>query len=266
MAETPTYQDLEIKIASLEAELDALRAKEVTQERTRIFGRVAHEFNNLMMVIQGNISIMLHDTHRDDPSYERLKNMERYLKSGTRLTEKLLTHVGQNVGSDEAALSLTPAIEDREPSLPQGRIRRGIDIYRQASQEKYRILLVDDEELILDVGAQMLTKIGLDVITAENGVHALALYKQEKETIDLVILDLIMPGIDGIDTFHLLKEVDAGVKVLISSGFRKDQRVEQFLKEPHTGFIKKPFSLSHLSDEVRKLLRLPTVSLPLDEV
>ncbi|SCY83623.1 response regulator [Desulfoluna spongiiphila] len=258
MAETPTYRELEKKIAALEAELDDLREKEISQERNRIFGRVAHEFNNLMMVIQGNISIMLHDTDRDDPSHERLKNMERYIKSGTRLTEKLLNFVEKNVEPEGKSFSLGPPAEEREPSIPPNSARRGMDIYRQASPEKYRVLLVDDETLILDVGGQMLAKIGLDVITAENGASAVELYKREKGTIDLVILDLIMPGIDGIDTYHLLKDIDPGVKVLISSGFRKDQRVETFLTEPNTGFIKKPFSLAHLSDEVRKLLRSPS--------
>lgn len=258
MVETPTYRELEKKIAALEAELDALRIKEVKKERNRILGRVAHEFNNLMMVIQGNISIMLHDTERDDPTYDRLKNMERYIKSGTRLTEKLLDYVEKNVEAEGKAISLAYAAEERDASAPRSTARRGMDIYRQASQEKYRVLLVDDEELILDVGGQMLAKIGLDVITADNGVSAVEMYKQEQGRIDLVILDLIMPGIDGIDTYHLLKEIDPDVKVLISSGYRKDARVETFLKEPCSGFIKKPFSLSHLSDEVRKLLRTPS--------
>lgn len=258
MVETPTYRELEKKIAALESELDALRIKEVKKERNRILGRVAHEFNNLMMVIQGNISIMLHDTERDDPTYDRLKNMERYIKSGTRLTEKLLDYVEKNVEDEGKTISLAYAAEERDASTPRSTARRGMDIYRQASQEKYRVLLVDDEELILDVGGQMLAKIGLDVITADNGVSAVEMYKQEKGRIDLVILDLIMPGIDGIDTYHLLKEIDPDVKVLISSGYRKDARVETFLKEPCSGFIKKPFSLSHLSDEVRKLLRTPS--------
>jgi len=259
MAETPTYRELEKKITALEAEFDALREQELKQERNRIFGRVAHEFNNLMMVIQGNISIMLHDTDRDDPSYERLKNMERYIKSGARLTEKLLNFVEKNREPEGKTFSFAPPAEEREASISHTSARRGMEIYRQASSEKYRILLVDDEALILDVGGQMLSKIGLDVITAENGASAVDLYRREKERIDLVILDLIMPGIDGIDTYHLLKDLDPGVKVLISSGFRKDQRVETFLSECNTGFIKKPFSLAHLSDEVRKLLRTPSI-------
>lgn len=259
MEETPTYRELEKKIAALEAELDVLREKEVKKERDRILGRVAHEFNNLMMVIQGNISIMLHDTERDDPTFDRLKNMERYIKSGTRLTEKLLDYVEKKGGSDGKPLSMSDEVERRDPPAPPGRFQRGMEIYRQASQEKFRVLLVDDEELILDVGGQMLAKIGLDVVTAENGVKAIELFKQDRGGIDLVILDLIMPGIDGIETFHLLKEIDPMVKVLIASGYRKDDRVDQFLKEPNSGFIKKPFSLSHLSDEVRKLLKSPAI-------
>ena len=258
MAEVPTYQELKSKIAALELALDSLRTRSKMKDGDRIFGRLAHEFNNLMMVIQGNISIMLHDTMIDNPGYERLKHMERYIKSSTQIMDTLLDYVETHLEFKDLPSSLDPPLKsDRPvppPPLSQG-VHRGIDIYRQASTGKYRTLLVDDEALILDVGKRMLVKIGLDVMTAENGMSAVDIYTREKGRIDLVILDMIMPGIDGVETYRLLKEVDPHVKVLISSGYRKDERVEAFLKEPFTGFLKKPFSIAHLSDAVKKFLR-----------
>lgn len=256
MIETPTYRELESKIANLELALESLRSRGCEKEGDRIFGRLAHEFNNLMMIIQGNISIMLHDTTRDNPGYQRLKHMERYIKSSTGIMETLLDYVETHLEFKEPPPSLDHLLKRESPQVPpstQG-IHRGLDIYRQASQRKYRILLVDDEALILDVGRRMLMKIGLEVVTAENGMSAVEIYTRERGRIDLVILDMIMPGIDGVETYQLLKEVDPDVKVLISSGYRKDERVDAFLEEPFTGFLKKPFSLAHLSDEVKKFL------------
>ena len=255
---TPTYSDLEKKIATLEVALDTLREKEKKKKLDHILKSIVHEFNNLMMVIQGNISIMLHDTNHDGVHFNRLKSMERYIKSGTRLAEKLLDYVEKQGAIGGSSLPLGDIVDEVEGGAPRAHVSRGLDIYRRASKDKYRILLVDDESLILDVGGQMLSKIGLEVVTAEDGMSAIEIYKKQMVSIDLVILDLIMPGIDGIDTYQLLKEMDPNVKVLISSGYRKDERVENFLKESSTGFIKKPFSLAHLSDEVRKLLRSPS--------
>ena len=100
----------------------------------------------------------------------------------------------------------------------------------------------------------MLAKIGMEVVTAENGNAAVERFRETPGEIDLVILDLIMPGIDGIDTFHLLREMDPYIKVIIASGYRKDERVAMFLQDRHTGFIKKPFSLSQLSEKVKEVL------------
>ena len=93
MVDVPSYHELESKIASLEAELDHLRDQKLLKEQHRVVASVAHEFNNIMMVIQGNISIMILDTHETDPGFRRLKNMEHYIKAGSRLTEKLLDYI-----------------------------------------------------------------------------------------------------------------------------------------------------------------------------
>ncbi|MCG8470804.1 MAG: response regulator [Desulfobacterales bacterium] len=247
MVDLPAYHELEEKIAQLESELNALSGRDIKGDPYRILGQVAHEFNNLMMVIQGNISIMLDDILPNTPGYERLKNMERYIRRGTRLTEQILNYVAlQDRESDPSILA--------EPVVTLPGHSRGLAFYQKTSQGVAHVLLVDDEGLILDVGNQMLEKIGMAVTTASSGHEAVKVFEANAAQIDLVILDLIMPGIDGIDTFHLLRAVDPYIKVLIASGYRKDQRVELFLKERHTGFIKKPFSLSQLAEKVRSLL------------
>ena len=253
MVDVPSYHELESKIASLEAELDHLRDQKLLKEQHRVVASVAHEFNNIMMVIQGNISIMMLDTHETDPGFRRLKNMEHYIKAGSRLTEKLLDYIDRQQ-NNSCSCDSNPMEKAKEtPSMG-----RCMDHYRQTSHNLTRVLLVDDEALILDVGTQMLAKIGMEVVTAENGNAAVERFRETPGEIDLVILDLIMPGIDGIDTFHLLREMDPYIKVIIASGYRKDERVEMFLRERQTGFIKKPFSLSQLSEKVKEVLNQGT--------
>ena len=116
------------------------------------------------------------------------------------------------------------------------------------------ILLVDDEEVILDVGTKMLEKIGYSVFKAKNGKEAVAIFREHKAQVNLVILDLRMPGMDGEYVYELLKEIKPDVKVLISSGASLRDRTRQNLKYDCSDFIQKPFSLKSLSQKVEELI------------
>jgi CheY-like chemotaxis protein len=119
---------------------------------------------------------------------------------------------------------------------------------------KGMILLVDDEEVVLDVGTQMLEKIGYSVFKAKNGKEAIAIFREHKAQVSLVILDLRMPEMDGECAYELLKEIKPDVKVLISSGCSLRDRTRQNLKYGYSGFIQKPFSLKGLSQKVEELI------------
>ena len=121
-------------------------------------------------------------------------------------------------------------------------------------KNKGLILLVDDEEIILDVGTQMLEKIGYSVFRARNGKEAIALFREHKEQVNLVILDLQMPEMDGECAYELLKEIEPGIKVLISSGCSLRDEANQNLKYGCSGFIQKPFNLKTLSQKVQELM------------
>ena len=116
------------------------------------------------------------------------------------------------------------------------------------------ILLVDDEEVVLDVGTQMLEKIGYSVFKAQNGKEAIAIFREYRAKVDLVILDLRMPEMDGECAYELLKEIKPDVKVLISSGCSLRDRNTQNLKYGCSGFIQKPFNLKALSRKVEELI------------
>ena len=121
-------------------------------------------------------------------------------------------------------------------------------------RNKGLILLVDDEEIVLDVGTQMLEKIGYSVCKAKNGKEAIVLFREHKAQVSLIILDLRMPEMDGECAYELLKEIKPDVKVLISSGCSLRDQASQNLKYGCSGFIQKPFNLNTLSQKVEELI------------
>ena len=116
------------------------------------------------------------------------------------------------------------------------------------------ILLVDDEEMVLDSGVKMLRILDFEVITAVDGETALEIYKDRGEEIDMVILDMIMPGMNGEEVYNKLKETDPDVKVLISSGYSMDGLPEGFGVQTGEHFLQKPFDLKTLFRKTREVL------------
>ncbi|MBW1690358.1 MAG: PAS domain S-box protein [Deltaproteobacteria bacterium] len=358
-------------------------------------GGIAHNFNNLLMGIQGNTSLMLLETDPRHPNYERLKSIEKAVQSGAKLTRQLLGYARRgryevkalNVNRLVRETSETFAAAKREIRVhleltddiwgilaDQGQIEQvllnlyvnaidamptggdlvlktekvthrdmkdkpyqvkpgnyvlitvrdtgvGMDekiierifepffttkgftkgtglglasvygivkanggyidvkskkgqgttfsIYLPASRKKLReehersseiitgtetILLADDEKMILDVGTQILETMGYTVMVARGGKEALDIYEENIDTIDLVILDMIMPDMGGGEAFDRLKEINPGVKVLLSSGYSIDGKAQEIMARGCGGFIQKPFSVEDLSQKIREIL------------
>jgi len=116
------------------------------------------------------------------------------------------------------------------------------------------ILLVDDEQPIRSLGKEMLEKFGYEVITAIDGEEALELYGREQDRINLVILDLIMPGMGGKRCLMELLTLNAQVKVLIASGYTDITTLKETIKTGHQNFIGKPYRLGEILEAVRKIL------------
>ncbi len=117
------------------------------------------------------------------------------------------------------------------------------------------ILLVDDEVMIADVASEMLESLGYSVKLASNGQEAVEVYAMEGEKVDLVILDLIMPGMSGNKTFDMLKQMNPEVKVLLSSGYSLSEEANGLIKRGSRGFIQKPYNINDLSMKVREVLQ-----------
>jgi len=117
-----------------------------------------------------------------------------------------------------------------------------------------KILLVDDEQMILDVGQAMLEKLGYNVTTSKGGEKTIEWVKNMGNEIDLVILDMIMPVIDGEEVFDYIQKTCPDLPVLLSSGYTIEGKAEAIMQKGCSGFIQKPFTLNELSRQVRKVL------------
>ncbi len=357
-------------------------------------GGLAHDFNNLMMGIQGNVSLMLYETNPSDPHYQQLEAISQYVNNATGITSQLLgiaregkydakplnmnellqkqidlfsrtnkqvivhTQFEQHIRSVEVDqsqmmqvlwnlfINASHAMSDggdlfittrntgykeclqEFPDAPEGdyiqlRIRdtgcgmdedtlsqvfdpffttkekeRGtglgltsvygviqnhdgfirmesvvgkgteVTILLPASDKQAvstnadkagmvrgtgTVLLVDDEKFVRDITRDMLTMLGFEVISVGSGKEAISVYREQHAEIRLVILDLIMPGMGGQETYRNLKAINEQVVVLISSGYSADSEAENLLKQGCRGFIQKPFTMEFLSRELSRL-------------
>jgi len=116
------------------------------------------------------------------------------------------------------------------------------------------ILFVDDEETILQIGKQLLERLGYHVIEAASGPAAIEIFEKKRESVHIVILDMIMPGMSGGEAYDRLREVDPNVKVLLSSGYSINGLARKILDRGCSGFIQKPYNLRELSKKIRQIL------------
>ncbi|WDE98260.1 response regulator [Lentisphaera profundi] len=116
------------------------------------------------------------------------------------------------------------------------------------------ILVVDDEDMIWDVLIENLQNLGYIVLLAENGLDAVEIYRENPGQIDLVILDMVMPEMNGREAFYELKKLDDEVKVLISSGFMAENEAGDLIEAGAAAFLRKPYRMVELARKLRELL------------
>ncbi|MDL1988475.1 MAG: response regulator, partial [Deltaproteobacteria bacterium] len=376
-------------------EVQLLQAQK-TETIGTLVGGIAHNFNNLLMGIQGYTSLMLFETDSSNPNYARLKNIEKMVKSRLDLTRQLLAYArkGQN---EVKPLDLNQLVEETSETFAitrkeftihreldedlytieadQGQIEQfllnlyvnaadampeggdlilktvntthkdmkgklydpkpadyvmlsvtdtgvGMDkptikrifepffttkdmgqgtglglasaygiikahngyidvdskkglgttfkIYLPASEIKLQrvvkiseelikgtgtVLMVDDEEVIIEVGRELLEAIGYKVLTAIDGKEAIEIYKKNMDKIDIVLLDMIMPDMGGGKVFDIIKKINPDAKVLLISGYSLDNQGAKILNRGCDGFIQKPFDLNELSGKIKKIIQ-----------
>ncbi len=116
------------------------------------------------------------------------------------------------------------------------------------------LLIIDDEEMIVKVSKEILETLGYNVITALSGREGVETYGRRKDEIDLVILDMIMPDLEGGKAFEELRAINPAVKVLLCSGYTLNNEAEAILARGCKAFMQKPFNIQSLSVKVREVL------------
>ncbi len=122
------------------------------------------------------------------------------------------------------------------------------------SDEKSVILLVDDEKPIVDVCSKMLSHLGYEVLEALDGKTAIEIFQKNKHVINLVMLDMRMPDMNGAMVYDCLIQIKPDVKVLLFSGYFENRQIQRILVNKNTDLIQKPIRLIHLSEKLQTIL------------
>jgi PAS domain S-box-containing protein len=134
------------------------------------------------------------------------------------------------------------------------RAERTVKTVEQCVKGTGTVLLVDDEEVIREVGKELLEAVGYQVLIAKDGKEAIEVYRENCDDIDLVVLDMIMPNMGGGEAYDRMKEIDPDIRVLLSSGYSIGGEATEILERGCDGFIQKPFDIKALSHKVREIL------------
>jgi CheY-like chemotaxis protein len=159
--------------------------------------------------------------------------------------------VGSQVGEGSVIRILFPACD-----LPAGAPEPAVTgaAPERAASRRARILVVDDDEGVLPALDALLRRLGYDVVTATSGEQGLAIFREQGGELDCVLLDMTMPGMDGVAAYRELDRIRPGVKVVLSSGFAEEDLTIKFAGLGIAGFLEKPYSRERLQAVLEGLL------------
>ena len=116
------------------------------------------------------------------------------------------------------------------------------------------VMVVDDDKQILDIAANILEEFGYNVLTANNGLEAMDVYRDNGANVDLIILDMSMPILSGQQTLSRIREINPTQKVIMASGFAQDDRIEDFKGLGPVELIQKPYSMYELGAKIKEII------------
>ena len=168
---------------------------------------------------------------------------------GTMENHGGIVELESEVGKGTMLNVYLPIVEDApHPSKSAAGITKSVPVTNS------HILLIDDEELVRKVCNRMLYRLGYKVTTASSGRQGIEYYRKCWNSIDLVIIDMVMPDLSGLETFLEMRKINPGIKSILSSGYSIDSPAQEALNEGVQSFIQKPFDMNELSDKVNGIL------------
>lgn len=125
-----------------------------------------------------------------------------------------------------------------------------------------RVLVVDDNDVVRDLLERMLRELGYDVVSVPSGEDAVALFPALRTAINVVMLDMYMPGLDGAATFRALRAIDPTTRVVICSGEVNREQVQGLIDDGACGFVSKPFNVATVAEAIAEALASPAREAP----
>ncbi|NJK90491.1 MAG: response regulator [Blastochloris sp.] len=227
------------RIAQLEEQLRLLQIQ-LEQARTvpsGIESQTLHDLNGALAVAQGQAHMALLDL----PSHAKARPSVEEFCQATRKALDLLATLYQN----NKSLQLQ---EKTEPSPPPS-----------TSPEDWHgsgtVFLIDDEEDMREMLRRVLTHYGYQVLLASNGEEALTLFREKHQTIHLVFMDMTMPRLNGLEAFKVMRQIDPGMPIVMTSGYSEVNLAEQWPELGMNAFLRKPCELKTLLSTVRHNIR-----------
>lgn len=157
------------------------------------------------------------------------------------------------LGGGTAIKVLFPTVNN-QTSLPYPVIAAE-SAQKQAIGHALKILIVDDEDMIREVSTAMLDELGFETLAAASGEDALALFSEHRDSIGIVLLDQVMPGMDGVTVIKELRSIRPDIKVLLASGFSQQEVSERFKGLGLNGYLPKPYTLKDLTSVLTRVLK-----------
>lgn len=127
------------------------------------------------------------------------------------------------------------------------------DIIGQTADNK-TVLVIDDEDVIRNLMNDILDMLGYNVILSARPSEALELYRMHRHSIDLILMDMVMPEMNGQQLYRAMNEIDPDNRVIVLSGYSMAEEVEMMLQEGVAGFLQKPVTISRLKEIINEVL------------
>jgi CheY-like chemotaxis protein len=248
-------------------------------------GGIAHDFNNLLMGIQANISLVRMDNNQGKKGLDRIDSIERQIQTGASLTRQLLGYARKGKYRP-APLCLNPLVQGMASVYGVVNNHNGVikvsskpgegttfDLYFQtvmdachepAQRESLhpgsgRILFVDDEPELLKVEAELMEHIGYQVTCTQSSFEALHYLSENPDSFDLVIIDMVMPGMGGRELYGHIRRLSPEMRILFSTGFGDVSETADLLTHDHSDMIYKPYTAEALSQKIINMLGGPEI-------
>ncbi|MBI9102955.1 MAG: response regulator [Spirochaetales bacterium] len=123
-------------------------------------------------------------------------------------------------------------------------------------ENSFKILVIEDDEIIRSITEMMIKKLGYEVLISSTGEQGVEIYRKNKEEIDLILIDMIMPGMTGQECFKAIRSINPEAKILLSSGFSKSSGLKNLFMDGKSGFIMKPYRLADMAGTLNSMLKI----------